>query len=75
MTTLVLSSMNGSSSFLQIRRTTIKAWMSVIKNLHILTGKIFCDHSSAFFFEWIFLILACSKDTHKSLNELLSQNN
>ena len=29
MTTLVLSILNGSSSFLQTRRTTIKAWMSL----------------------------------------------
>ena len=29
MTTLVLSISNGSSSFLQISRTTIKAWMSL----------------------------------------------
>ena len=29
MTTLVLSILNGSSSYLQIRRTTIKAWMSL----------------------------------------------
>ena len=29
MTTLVLSILNGSSSFLQIRRTSIKAWMSM----------------------------------------------
>ena len=29
MTTLVLSILNGSSSFLQIIRTTIKAWMSL----------------------------------------------
>ena len=28
MTTLVLSILNGSSSFLQTIRTTIKAWMS-----------------------------------------------
>ena len=28
-TTVVLSILNGSSSFLQIRRTTIKAWMSL----------------------------------------------
>ena len=28
MTTLVLSNLNGSSSFLHIIRTTIKAWMS-----------------------------------------------
>ena len=29
MTTLVLSIMNGSSSFLHTIRTTIKAWMSL----------------------------------------------
>ena len=29
MTTLVLSILNGSSLFLQTRRTTIKAWMSL----------------------------------------------
>ena len=29
MTTLVLSILNGSSLFLQIRRTTIEAWMSL----------------------------------------------
>ena len=30
MTTLVLLILNGSSSFLQIIRTTIKTWMSLI---------------------------------------------
>ena len=29
MTSLVLSNLNGSSSYLQIRKTTIKAWMSL----------------------------------------------
>ena len=29
MTSLVFSIKNGSSSYLQIRRTTIKAWMSL----------------------------------------------
>ena len=29
MTSLVLSILNGSSTYLQIRRTTIKAWMSL----------------------------------------------
>ena len=29
MTSLVLSILNGSSSYIQIRRTTIKAWMSL----------------------------------------------
>ena len=30
MTTLVLSLLNGSSSFLQLTRPTIKAWISLI---------------------------------------------
>ena len=54
MTTLLLSFSNRSYSFLQIRRTTIKAWMSL---------------NSFKIFEWIFLILAGNKDFHKSLNE------
>ena len=29
MTSLVLSILNGSSSYLQIRRTTLKAWTSL----------------------------------------------
>ena len=29
MTSLVLSILNGSSLYLQIRRTTLKAWMSL----------------------------------------------
>ena len=29
MTSLVLSLLHGSSSYLQIRRTTLKAWMSL----------------------------------------------
>ena len=29
MTSVVLAILNGSSSYLQIRRTTIKAWMSL----------------------------------------------
>ena len=34
-----------------------------------LQWKICCDHSSAFIFERIFLILAGNMDNHKSLNE------
>ena len=29
MTSLLLSILNGSSSYLKIRRTTVKAWMSL----------------------------------------------
>ena len=28
-----------------------------------------CEHSSAFIFEWIFIILTGNKDNYKSLNE------
>ena len=38
MTTLVLSILNGSSSFLHTIRTTIKAWMSLkFGNIPLLT--------------------------------------
>ena len=33
----------------------------------------FCDHFSAIIFEWLFLILAGGKVTHKSLNEFRTQ--
>ena len=81
MTTLVLSILNGSSSFLQTIRTTIKAWMSF--NLvkipspvlelapleHLKNGWICCDRSSVYIFDWIFFILSSNKDTHKRLDE------
>ena len=78
-TTLVF--LNGSFSFLQITRTTIKAGMSLnfgptpplttelaaLEHLKIDVQS--CDHSSAFIFDWIFFILAGNKDNHKSLEE------
>ena len=88
LTTLAPSFLIGSSSFFQVTRTTIKAWMSLNfkynqsqtveltalechKTICIdLQCEICCDHSSTFFFEWIFLNLAGKKDTHKSLNEI-----
>ena len=63
MTTLVLSILNGSFLFLQIRRTTVKAQMSVnfikipspIIELapldHLKSDGKCCDHSSAFIFD------------------------
>ena len=45
--------------------------LSVLKNLidlHVQWEK-YCDHSSAFNFEWIFFILADNKDNYKSLYE------
>ena len=83
MTTLVLSILNGSYSFLQIRRTTIKAWMSLnsvkiqspIMELTALEHlKIFIDNVATTLapssFYWIFFILPGNKDNHKSLDEL-----
>ena len=76
MTTLVLSILNGSSSFLHTIRTTIKAWMSLnFGKIPLLTSELAalecrkineknCDHSSSFIFDWIFFILAGNKLTH-----------
>ena len=71
MTTLVPSFLDGSSSFLQITRPTVKAWMGLnfgkIPSLtselaaleHQKINELCCDHSSIF--DWIFFILACNK--------------
>ena len=62
MTTLVLSILDGSSSFLHIIRTAIKAWMSLdfVKiPSPILELKI----------DWIFFTLSSNMDKHKSLDE------
>ena len=76
MTTLVPSFLDGSSSFLQITRPTIKAWMSLnFGKIPSLTSEKLplsvrninescCDHSSSFIFYWIFFILAGNKLTH-----------
>ena len=46
MTTLVLSILNGSSLFLQIRRKTIKAWMSLdfVKKSQYIMELALLDH-------------------------------
>ena len=76
-TSLVLSILNGSSSFLHTIRTTIKAWMSLnfvkipsrtfileLARLSIL--KIYDNvvTTLAPSFDWIFFILAGNKDNH-----------
>ena len=73
MTTLVPSFLDGSSSFLQITRPTIKAWMglnfgkipSLTSELAALSvrkiNELCCDYSSSFIFDWIFFILAGNK--------------
>ena len=77
MTTLVPSFSNGSSSFLQVTRSVIKAWMGLnfgtIPSLtsefaaleRVKINESCCDHSSAFIFDLIFFILAGNKDTYK----------
>ena len=78
MTTLVLSIMNGSSSFLHTIRTTIKAWMSLnFGKIQLLISELAplsirkinescCDHSCSFIFDWFFFILAGNEDNHIS---------
>ena len=73
MTTLVPSFLGGSSSFLQITRPTIKAWMGMnfgkIPSLTLELAALerqkihekCCDYSSSFIFDWIFFILAGNK--------------
>ena len=77
MTTLVLSVLLGSFSFLQVTRATTKAWMSLnfvkiplrtteLAALEHLKIKEYCyDHNSTFIFDWIFFILAGNKDNNK----------
>ena len=78
MTTQVLSILNGSSAYYQIRRTTIKSWMglnfvkfpSPITELAPLSILKFdgqcCDHSSVHIFDRIFFILYVTRKTIKS---------
>ena len=72
-TTLVISILNGSFSFLHTIRTTIKAWMSLnfvkipshilelapLEHLKKLTNNVVT--TLAFIFDWIFFILAGNK--------------
>ena len=80
MTTPFPSFLDGSSSFLQVMRTTIKAWMSLsFGQIPSLTTELAalerlkknnvycCDHSSAFIFDWFFFILAGNEYSHKIL--------
>ena len=74
MTTLVPSFSNGSSSILQVTRSTIKALMGCnLGKIPSLTSEFAAlerlkNHSSAFIFDWIFFILAGNKDTYKISN-------
>ena len=80
MTALVSSVLDGSFSFMHVTRTTINSWMSLnfvkiplliteLAALERLKNQYSVDHSSSFNFEWIFFILAGSKDNHKVSDE------
>ena len=78
MNTLAPSFLIGSTSFLQVMRTCIKAWMSSnfgqipppTPELSALARlKNCCEHSSAYIFDWIFFILAGNEDIHNISEE------
>ena len=78
MTILDTLFLNGSSSVFKATRVTIKDWISLnfgqipsttieLTALEFLNNRcILFDHSSAFFFYWIFFILAGNKGSQKS---------
>ena len=77
MTTLAHLLLIESSSFLQIKRIYMKAWMSSnfgqilppTLELSALACLKNCEHSSAFIFDWIFFIFAGNEDNHKVLDK------
>ena len=78
MNTLAPSFLIGSSSFLQVSRTCMKAWTSSNFNqippptpeLSALAClKNCCEHSSAYFFDWIFFISSGNEDNHQVWTE------
>ena len=75
MTTLVLSILDGSSSFLHIIRTAIKAWMSLdfakipSPILELKIDGYCCDCTSVYICDWIFFTLSSNMNKHKSLDE------
>ena len=81
MTSLTPSFFNGSCSFLQATRTSLKSWMSLnIGYIPPPTTELAaleclkidaqcCDHSCVFIFDCNFFILAGNQDNHKSFNE------
>ena len=80
--TLAPSFLIGSSSFLQVTRTSTKSricskfgqirpWtaeLAALERLNLQWEK-WSDHSSAFIFDWKFFILACNKDNYKVSDE------
>ena len=78
MNTLAPSFLIGSSSFLQVSRTCMKAWTSSNFNqippptpeLSALARlKNCCEHSSAYIFDWTFFIFSGNEDNHQVWTE------
>ena len=80
MNTLAPSFLNQSSSFLQVTRTCMKAWMrsnfsqipppTELSALgHLKNQCIMFEHSSSFSFDRIFFVFAGKEDNHKILDE------
>ena len=64
--TLAPSFLIGSSSYLQVTRTSIRSQTS---SKFGQIGPRTCEHSSSFIFDLINLILAGKEDMHESLDE------
>ena len=74
--TLAPSFSIGSSSYLQVMRTSITSRTSLkFGQIGLRTAELAalerlqCEHSSAFIFNWIFFILVGIEDMHESLDE------
>ena len=81
MNTLAPYFLIGSSSFLQVTRTYMKAWTSSNFNLippptpelsALARLKNCCEHSSAYIFYWIFFIFSGNEDNHQAWTEFES---
>ena len=75
MNTLAPSFLIGSTSFLQVMRTCMKAWMSSnfgqipppnLELSALACLKNCCEHSSTYIFDWIFFIFSGNEDNQKS---------
>ena len=78
MNTLAPSFLIGSSSFLQVTRTCMKAWLSsnfgqipppTSKLSALACLKNCCEHSSAYIFDWIFFIFLGNEDNQQVCTE------
>ena len=79
MNTLASAFLIGSSSFLQVTRTYMKAWTSSNFNLippptpelsALAPLKNCCEHSSAYSFDWIVFIFSGNEDNHQVWTEI-----